>query len=342
MNSQERFLATLERRPVDHPAGWLGIPDRGALPGLFKHFGVSDLAGLKRAVGDDLWPIEVPYRHPPANHIACAFDFSPPDEYGERTLTKSGWFAGRTDPACVRDFRWPDPRDHMSVEACRAAIEEVPEGYARMGVLWSAHFQDACAAFGMENALMAMLDEPALFQAVLDRILGFYLEANAIFYEAARGRVDVVLIGNDFGCQTGLLVRPGLLRQFVFQGTKRLVDQAHAHGIRVIHHSCGAIRDILPDLVALGSDAIHPIQALAVGLEPERLKAEFGGSVSFCGGVDAQELMVRGTPDAVRKKVRELRKIFPTGLIISPSHEAILPDTPPANVEALFDELRKP
>jgi uroporphyrinogen decarboxylase len=193
----------------------------------------------------------------------------------------------------------------------------------------------------MENALMAMLDEPDVFQAVLDRILQFYLEANAIFYEAAKGRVEAVLIGNDFGCQTGLMVRPELLREFVLPGTKRLLDQAHAHGIRVIHHSCGAVRDLLPDLIAAGADAIHPIQALAVGMEPKGLRADFGDNVSFCGGVDAQELLVRGTPDAVREKVRELRRIFPTGLIISPSHEAILPDTPPANIEALFDELRK-
>jgi uroporphyrinogen decarboxylase len=341
MNSKERFLATLERRAVDRPAGWLGIPDRGALPGLFRHFGVSDMAGLKRAVGDDLWPVEVPFRHPPSNHIACAFDFAVPDEYGARTLTKAGWFAGKTDPACVRDFRWPDPRDHMSVAECRAALDEVPDGYARMGVLWSAHFQDACAAFGMENALVAMIEEPAVFQAVTDRILRFYLEANAIFYEAARGRVEAVLIGNDFGCQTGLMVRPDLLRRFILPGTKRLLDQAHANGIRVIHHSCGAVRDLIPDLIAAGADAIHPIQALAAGMEPKGLRADFGDNVSFCGGVDAQELLVRGTPDAVREKVRELRRIFPTGLVISPSHEAILPDTPPANIEALFDELRK-
>jgi uroporphyrinogen decarboxylase len=49
---------------------------------------------------------------------------------------------------------------------------------------------------------------------------------------------------------------------------------------------------------------------------------------------------VNGTTEEVRRKVRELRRIFPTGLIISPSHEAILPDIPPANIQALFDELR--
>jgi uroporphyrinogen decarboxylase len=109
----------------------------------------------------------------------------------------------------------------------------------------------------------------------------------------------------------------------------------------VIYHSCGAVREIIPDLVEIGTDCVHPIQALAVGMEPQGLKNDFGNLTTFCGGVDAQNLLEHGSPEDVRAKVRELKKIFPTGLIISPSHEAILPDNPPANVEALFEAVRE-
>jgi len=339
MNSIERFYATIARQPVDRPASWLGIPDKHALPALFRHFGVSDMVQLKQKIGDDIWPVEVPYNCPPANHIACAFDFTMAADYDERTLTHAGWFAGKTDPACIKDFAWPDPKKHMSVEACREAIDEVPEGFVKLGVLWSAHFQDACAAFGMENAMMVMLSEPEMFQAVIDRITEFYFEANEIFYQAAEGRVEAVLIGNDFGSQTGLMVSPDTLREFVFSGTRKLIEQAHSHGMKVIHHSCGSIRKVIPDLIEVGADVIHPIQALASGMEPQGLQDDFGSTATFCGGVDAQNLLVNGTPDEVRAKVRELRSIFPTGLIISPSHEAILPDIPPENIEALFQAV---
>ena len=67
------------------------------------------------------------------------------------------------------------------------------------------------------------------------------------------------------------------------------------------------------------------------------MKDNFGEKVSFCGGVDTQDLLVNGSQDEVKSKVRELRNIFPTGLIISPSHEAIMPDVPPKNIRALFD-----
>jgi uroporphyrinogen decarboxylase len=76
-------------------------------------------------------------------------------------------------------------------------------------------------------------------------------------------------------------------------------------------------------------------------MEPHGLKADFGDLVSFCGGVDAQYLLVQGTPAEVAAKVHELKALFPTGLIISPSHEAILPDISPANVEALFKSVKE-
>jgi uroporphyrinogen decarboxylase len=76
-------------------------------------------------------------------------------------------------------------------------------------------------------------------------------------------------------------------------------------------------------------------------MDPRNLKQKFGGKVSFCGGVDTQNLLVNGSTAEVAAKVRELREIFPTGLIISPSHEGILPDIPPCNIRALFEEAVK-
>ena len=343
MNRKERFFATIERKPVDRPASWLGLPVKEALPSLFKEFKVSSYDELKEKIGDDIYPIEVPYDHPPLNHIACAFDFAKAvaSSNEERTLTAPGFFEDYTDPSKIDEFAWPNPSEHMDTEACKKAVNEAPQDYALMGIMWSAHFQDACSAFGMENAMMSMLMAPEMFQAVIDRITEFYLKANEIFYKAAGNKLDAVLIGNDWGSQTGLMLDPGLLQQFVFKGTKQLIDQAHSCGYKVIHHSCGSIAEIIPDLIELGVDAIHPIQALATGMAASELKEKNYNNASFCGGVDAQELLVNGTPEQVRQKVLELKELFPTGLIISPSHEAILTDIAPANIEALFKANRE-
>jgi uroporphyrinogen decarboxylase len=342
MTHKERFLATIERKEVDYPASWLGDPSKEANKQLMEYFKVDSPAKVKAILGDDIFQVEVPYNHPPANHIACAFDFAVENEdYEERSLTCEGFFANSTSVDDVDKFDWPDPHEHMNPAECEKVVSEAPDDMPVMGMMWSAHFQDACAAFGMETALMKMMLEPELFQAVIDRIVEFYLEANKIFYEATKGKLDAVLIGNDFGSQQALMLSPDLLRQFVFEGTKKFTDQAKSYGLKVIHHSCGSIFDIIPDLIEIGVDAIHPIQAKAAGMEATRLHEHFAGKTSFCGGVDTQDLLVHGSPEDVMANVRHLKELFPTGLILSPSHEALQPDVPPQNIEAMFKAIKE-
>lgn len=339
MTSKERFLNTIERKEVDRPACWLGMPDINAQEALMKEFGVDSMHDLKLAIGDDVYTVEVPYNSETASAIYAAFDWykdGKVDDH-ERTLTALGFFNEMEEVEEVNDFDWPDPAKYIDVEECKRRVEMAPDDKIVLGMMWSAHFQDTCAAFGMETALMNMAAEPELYEAVDEKIMEFYLKANEIFYEATKGKLDAVLIGNDMGSQRGLMISPEMVRRFVIPGAKKLVEQAHSYGLKVIYHSCGSIFEVIPDLIEAGVDAVHPIQALAAGMEPQHLKDNFEGKVSFCGGVDTQDLLVNGSTEDVKAKVRELRDIFPTGLIISPSHEAIMPDVPPENIRALFE-----
>lgn len=342
MTHKERFYATIERKEVDRPASWLGIPTPGATKNLIEYFQVDSLDDVLQILDDDLYPVELPYHSPTSDAIYMAFDFAlqgySDDEH--RTLNSPGFFQHYSDPGCIDDFDWPDPVKYIDPEECRQVVAAAPQNRAILGVIWSAHFQDACAAFGMETALVKMLTEPDMFQVVIDRITQFYLQANEIFYEATKGKLDAILIGNDFGSQRGLLLSPDLIRKYVWPGTKQLIDQAKRYGVKVIHHSCGSIYPIIQDLIDLGADAIHPIQAIAKDMSVEKMKAAFYEKVSFCGGVDTQKLLAKGTPEHVYQRVQELKTLFPTGLIISPSHEALLPDVDPANVKAIFDAIK--
>lgn len=343
MNSRERFFATVNREHVDRPAAWLGMPDIKAQPALFDYYGVKSFHELKLAVGDDFYAIEVPYQSPTASAIYAAFDWYMDGNVDaeERTLTADGCFKDAEEIEDLDFFEWPDPADYIDVEECRRRAEMAPKDKVRMAMCWSAHFQDTCASFGMETALMNMLANPEIYEAVDEKIVNFYLKANEIFFEATKGKLDAVLIGNDMGSQRGLMLSPQCVRDFIIPGCRKLVEQAHSYGLKVIYHSCGSIVDVIPDLIEAGVDVVHPIQALAAGMEPHNLKEKFDGRVSFCGGVDTQDLLVNGTPEMVRQKVKELRTIFPTGLIISPSHEAVMQDVPPANIHALFEEAQK-
>ena len=59
--------------------------------------------------------------------------------------------------------------------------------------------------------------------------------------------------------------------------------------------------------------------------------------MAFLGGIDTQYLLVHGTPDDIRADVRRVKALLGPRLIVSPSHEAILPNVPPANVEAMAE-----
>jgi uroporphyrinogen decarboxylase len=339
MNSLERFYATIERRAADRPAVWLGMPDERALPGLYAEYHVMDLHALKLAVGDDFYAVEMPYEAPDAHAIYSAFNW-----YGDgaldashRTLTADGCFIDAETVEDLAFFKWPEPEKYIDPAECRRRVDAAPADKAVLGVLWSAHFQDACAAFGMETALMNMLQNPEVYEAVNDRIVDFYLRANRVFYENTKHRLNAILIGNDMGSQRGLMLSPDMVRRFVMPGCKKLVEQAHSYGLKVIYHSCGSIADVIPDLIAAGVDAIHPIQSLAAGMGAGELKVKYADKVSFCGGIDVQNLMVNGTAAQVMAEVERLRRLFPTGLILSPSHEAVLPDVPPANIRAMFE-----
>ena len=344
MTKKERFLATIALQNTDKPCWWIGMPTAEAEKQLFRYYGVADIEAFKRKIDDDVWTVEMPYENGTTNAIYAAFDFAKRREAvftnESRTLSSPGFFEDYEDVDAVDLFNWPDPAQYISREKCEAVLKAVPPGMPVMGVIWSAHFQDALAAFGMEDAMIKMKIAPELFRAVIERIVQFYLRANEIFFEYTKGKLDAVLIGNDFGTQTGLLVGREDLQEFVFPGTRALIEQAHAYGLKVVHHSCGSIESVIPDLIECGADVIHPMQALAKDMEPRLLHDKYGNKVCFAGGIDAQHLLVHGTRAQIHEKIEELTGIFKTGLILSPSHEAILPDVPCENVEAIAEMLR--
>jgi uroporphyrinogen decarboxylase len=88
-------------------------------------------------------------------------------------------------------------------------------------------------------------------------------------------------------------------------------------------------------LIDAGLDGLHPLQARAEGMDAVSLAKQFKGKIAFVGGVDTQELLVNGTPQQVKDDVRRLKDILGPNLIISPSHEAVLPNVSLANIEAM-------
>jgi uroporphyrinogen decarboxylase len=331
MPRRELIRRLIGRQPVERCGFWLGNPHPDTWPILHRHFATASEEELRRKLNDDVrwicpqFAVDA-YQDPEGRQL---FDASLDREKHGR----AGPLADCESVADLKKWPWPNP-DYLNFEACLRDLQEAGDVY-RLSGFWTCFYHNVADLFGMEGYFMKMHTHPAVVHAVTDRICEFYYEANERFFAAARDLVDGYFLGNDFGCQLGLMCSPKDLDTFVFPWFRRFVDQGHRHGHQVAVHSCGSVHELIVRMIDAGVDCLHPLQARARGMEAERLAQEFKGRIAFMGGIDAQELMTRGTPEQIRADVRRVRRLLGPHLIVSTSHEAILPDVPPENVEAL-------
>lgn len=236
---------------------------------------------------------------------------------------------------------WPSPDwyDYSAIEAqCRRIREQ-----GRMAVFQGdrlnriAQLKPAMYLRGIELIFEDMALRPELARAIFARIRAFYNAYLERILEAAHGKLDILLMGDDFGAQNGLLVSERMWREFFGEGFAHYVRLAKAYGARVMHHTCGAVRPLIPLMIERGLDILQSLQPEAAGMAPRALKAEFGGRLSFHGGISVQRTLPFGTPQDVAAEVKDRVEALSAGggYILCTSHN-IQADAPIANVLALL------
>lgn len=364
MDSKQRIINILAGRPVDRPGFWLGNPADDTKEIYYRHFGIggktealpeeflkasqikTNLSGrrdleLNLAVGSDMIWISpeldaAAYKDPRHKPM---WDF-----YGGKerlSLTQPGYFGDCEDPAEVAGFDWPNP-DYLDFSNTHRNVREANDaGLAVFGGMWMPFFHIAADFFGMENYFVKMYTHPEVVEAVTERIVTFYLEANRRCLDLMGRELAAGFFGNDFGSQLDLLIAPGLMERFIMPYYERLIAQIKAYGLKVVVHSCGAIDRMIPRMIEAGIEGLHPLQAKAAGMDAVHLASKYKGKIAFIGGVDTQELLPFGTADEVRAEVFRLRKVFGNDFIVSPSHEALLSNVSPEKVIAMSEAARE-
>ena len=203
-------------------------------------------------------------------------------------------------------------------------------------------FESAWYLRGFEQMLLDLALAPEFAHVLCERVLAFHLAYFERALAAARGRIDLVFTADDIGGQQGLLLSLGMWERQLKPYHVRLNARIHAFGARVIYHSDGAVMDAVPGLLDMGIDVLQALQFDCAGMDPERLKREFGDRLCFQGGVSVQSTLPFGTVEQVRAEVRERIRVLGRGggYILGPSH-AIQAGTPPENVLAMFEEARR-
>jgi len=195
----------------------------------------------------------------------------------------------------------------------------------------------------IDNFLMDLLLEQGKVEGLLDALMERHMATLEKVCTAVGDIVDVVRFGDDLGTDQGPFMQPDLYREIFKPRHKMLCDYVHTHSsMHTFLHSCGSIDLVIPDLVEAGFEILNPVQTNARGMEPARLKRDFGKDVTFWGGgIDTRTVLNNGSPAEVRKQVLERLEIFaPGGGFVFNTVHNILPDVPPENIVAMFDAIR--
>ena len=307
------------------------------LQGLQSHFGQDD---VEQAVN-------LPIRMSEPASIKPLY--ADPDKYGPTIKDEFGvvWSTNHIDrgspigPALpepdLAKYKSPDPATDYRFDGLDDWCSRNSENYT---VLWAGDlWERATFMRGMENILLDLAVNPEFVEQLLRGLTDHILRTMEILFD--RCVFDCIAVSDDYGMQKSLVMSPQSWRQFIKPRLTEIYSLAHKHGRTVFHHSCGNNYPIIPDLIEIGLDILHPIQPETMDIL--QLKREFGRDLTFCGGLPTQDLLPNGRPQQIRDEVIRLKNqmgrgggyILETGITIQA-------DVPLENVLALIDQAQQP
>ncbi|HET7838819.1 MAG TPA: uroporphyrinogen decarboxylase family protein, partial [Rectinemataceae bacterium] len=253
-------------------------------------------------------------------------------------------FEGRLSDA-LEAYRFPEPE----LGPMRAAVERGRLDSDRLGLFpildrdCAGLLEMSARLRGTERLYLDMYDDPEGVEELAERLLEYklaYWQAQVSFWGAATAGIAEA---DDYGSEISLLISPHMVRRTYIGRYARLFSAIRSRlpDARIVFHCCGAIREIIGDLIEAGVDALNPVQYAAAGMEPAALKRDFGDRLSFWGGaVDTKRVLPLGSPAEVRAELlRNAAALGPGGgWVISAVHN-IQEDVPLENALAFLDAV---
>ena len=353
MTSKERVICALDHKQPDRVPVDFGAHGQ-VVASLREYLRLPDDADLSQLLGVDLRGVgpgikrqasPVCYADPTREVTADGLFI---DLWGvgfRRAETPTGEYIdiayhpldGPREMADIEGHTYMDP-DDWDYSGIRAGAESQSE-YA----VW-AHcrgtFEISWFIRGMDGFMMDLAAEPAKACGLMDRVQERLKERLRRILEAGGDAIDMAEYNDDVGIQSGLMMSPEMWRKYLKPRVAEMFALIRSFGKRVRYHSCGGVRDIIPDLIDIGLETLNPFQPLAAGMEPVALKRDFGKDLTFHGGIDMQELLPNATVQQVRDETQRLLDILNEdgGWIACSSHN-LQPDTPPENIVAMYEVL---
>ena len=339
MDSRERVLAAINHeRPDRIPADLWAEP--GVWDRLKKDLGVATEEEVREAFAIDIRYVSPVY---PEDTVTNGIR---QNMWGERWAKTSSIFGlewehtrgALSDAQSLPEleaFPWPTC-DQVDYSRLKEDVRRC-EGYA---IFYgnADFFERPALVRGLENTLVDVMINQEWVDFLQEKFISFFIEDFHRTLEATGRKIDVFWALTDLGTQEGLFMGKDTMRKYIFPPLKKFADAVHREGVKLMFHSCGAVRDVIPELIASGVDILNPIQPAARGMAPEGLKKDFGGSLAFHGGIDIQYLLPIKPAAEVQKEADRVAHVLGSngGYVLAPSHNIQL-DTPTENIRAMYE-----
>jgi uroporphyrinogen decarboxylase len=245
-----------------------------------------------------------------------------------------------------RFVRWPDlsdPRWMAGVAERARELSEQSDYFVVMRMVAShGPFQTACDLRGTETFLMDMMLNTGFAQALLERVTATLEGLLKLAMQAGGKYFDMIeLPGDDYAGNANTIMSPAMFRQLIKPCLARLVKviKEYNPNTKIMLHSDGAIANLLPDIIDLGVDVIHPLEPLPA-TDLAAVKEEYGKQVSFLGGIDISHAMLGNREDVMAEVKRRIAQLASGGgYILAPSNH-LQADVPAENVITLFETAK--
>ena len=195
--------------------------------------------------------------------------------------------------------------------------------------------------FGYETFYMNLALQTDLMNYYFGRLADYYISALDALMPSLAPNIDLIQFGDDLGTQVAPQISPEMYRSLIKPWHRKLFTHVKDNwpDVKVFMHSCGAIYNLIPDLIDAGVEVLNPVQISAAGMDPVKLKSEFGKDLVFWGGgADMQHTVAKGSVQEIRDEVRRLIETFSRdgGYVFTQVHN-IQADVSPEKVMAIYE-----
>jgi hypothetical protein len=172
---------------------------------------------------------------------------------------------------------------------------------------------------GPENVLIKMAEEPGEVEKFAERLGDFLVGIVKGQIAAAGDKLTGLYIWGDVAYRRGMMFSPAYWRRVYKPQLKRLCEEIHAAGLKVIYHGCGNASAVYEDMIEAGVDCYNPLEAKA-NLDVLQLKRKYGKRWTFNGNIDIRVLSTNDREQVRREVLRKLNAAKGGGYIFQSDH----------------------